>query len=285
MQGRIHCIISNRYTVRLDDGREVVCVAMGKLRLGQSPIVGDIVEVCQYDDQYGIESMAPRRNMLIRPLIANVDQALIVMSAANPEFSTTLVDRLIFLIAHQNIEPVLCITKTDLADPVQLRGWVDEYKKSGYRVIESTKKHKNGELEELFANKITVLTGQSGVGKSSLLNLMDASFEIKTQEISKALGRGKHTTRHVELMPVKGGWVADTPGFSSLDFSQITKAELEASVPDFKEWRSKCKFTDCLHDKEPHSAVKQGVADTAISAVRYEHYMECLALCKGKDVY
>lgn len=285
MLGRIHCIISNRYTVKLEDDREVVCVAMGKLRLTQSPIVGDLVEVCQYDDKYGIEAIHERSNMLIRPLIANVDQALIVMSAANPEFSTTLVDRLIFLIANQKIEPVLCITKTDLVDPIQLQSWVEEYRTSGYRVIESSKKHKNSELEDLFADKITVLTGQSGVGKSSLLNLMDASFEIRTQEISKALGRGKHTTRHVELMPVKGGWVADTPGFSSLDFSQITKAELEQSVPDFRQLRESCKFTDCLHDKEPHCAIKQGVQEQTISAVRYEHYIECLALCKGKDVY
>lgn len=287
MNGRIICIISNRYTVLLEDGREVVAIAMGKLRLGQSPVVGDMVKVVQYDDQFGIEQIFERRNELIRPLIANIDQALIVMSAKDPVFSTTLVDRLIFLIGAQNIRPVIIVTKMDMVnDGDELYAWVEDYQKSGYEVLLTSKFDDNlSALEALLANKVSVLTGQSGVGKSSLLNALNKDFTIRTQETSKALGRGKHTTRHVELMQVGQGWVADTPGFSSLDFSVLSKQELQNAVPDFAGHREHCKFNDCIHDKEPGCEVKKGVEEGKISSLRYEHYLECLALCKGKDDY
>lgn len=286
MRGRIICIISNRYTVLLTDGREVVCVAMGKLRLKKSPIVGDFVRVVQYDDQFGIEEVEKRQNMLVRPLIANVDQALIVMSAKDPEFSTTLIDRLIFLISAQSIRPVICVTKIDMvAEGDDIFSLIEDYQKSGYGIITTSKYDQSDALPSLLKDKVTVLTGQSGVGKSTLLNTLNVDFAIRTQETSKALGRGKHTTRHVELMEVAQGWVADTPGFSSLDFSVLSKEELEKAVPDFHPLRDRCKFNDCKHDREPDCAIKQAVEAKVVSAIRYEHYIECLALCKGKDVY
>lgn len=280
MKGRVICIISQRYTVLLENNTKQVCVAMGKLRKTMSPVVGDFVEVVRYDDIYGIEKIYERRNYLVRPLIANVDQAVIVMSCKDPDFSTSLVDRLIFLITEANIVPKIVITKMDLLkDTKEIEGYIEDYRNSGYEVVV---KDDTKSLDALFEGKISVLTGQSGAGKSSLLNVLDPSLELRTQEISKALGRGKHTTRHVELLPLKGGYIADTPGFSSLDFAHFTKHELSECVPDFESYIGKCKFNDCLHEHEPGCAIKQAVMEKKISSIRYEHYLECLKLCKGR---
>ena len=281
MIGRIICIISSRYTVLFEDGSTQVCVARGKLRKGTFPVVGDFVEVKKFDDAYGIEKICERKNYLIRPLIANVDQAIIVMSCKDPDFSTTLIDRLIFLISHAGITPKIVITKLDLiSDEDEIYQKIEEYRKSGYEVVLKSDKEA---LDALFKGKISVLTGQSGAGKSSLLNALDASLQLPTQEISKALGRGKHTTRHVELLPLKEGYIADTPGFSSLDFTPLTKRQLADCVPDFKEHACGCRFNDCIHENEPGCAVKEAVSSGIIPSTRYEHYLECLKLCKGKD--
>lgn len=280
MKGRIICIISQRYTVLFEDGSTEVCVAMGKLRKKISPVVGDFVEVNKYDDIYGIEKVYDRNNYLIRPLIANVDQAVIVMSCKDPDFSTTLIDRLIFLISEANIEAKIVVTKLDLLDDdSEVMKYIEDYRQSGYEVI---LKSDEEALDNLFRNKISVLTGQSGAGKSSLLNVLDPELQLRTQEISKALGRGKHTTRHVELLPMKGGYIADTPGFSSLDFEHFSRIGLSESVPDFRKYIGTCKFNDCTHEHEPGCAVKAAVEAKEVSSIRYEHYLECLKLCKGK---
>lgn len=281
MRGRIICIISSRYTVEFEDGSKQVCVAMGKLRKSQFPVVGDFVEVSKYEDTYGIEKIYERSNYLIRPLIANVDQAIIVMSCKDPDFSTTLIDRLIFLVSHAGITPKIVITKTDLiSEDSPIYEIVAEYRESGYEVILKSDKEA---LDNLFKGKISVLTGQSGAGKSSLLNALDDTLNLPTQEISKALGRGKHTTRHVELLPLKEGYIADTPGFSSLDFTPLSKSELAACVPDFKKYLGTCRFNDCIHENEPDCNIKRCVEEGLIPQRRYEHYVECLKLCKGKD--
>lgn len=280
MKGRVICIISQRYTVLFEDNTKEVCVAMGKLRKTMSPVVGDFVEVVKYDDVYGIEKIYERTNYLVRPLIANVDQAVIVMSCKDPDFSTTLIDRLIFLISEANIIPKIVVTKLDLLDDTsEIMEYIEDYRSSGYEVI---LKSDEEALDNLFKNRISVLTGQSGAGKSSLLNVLDPTLELRTQEISKALGRGKHTTRHVELLPMKGGYIADTPGFSSLDFEHFSRSSLASSVPDFEPYVGMCKFNDCVHEKEPGCAVKEAVECKKISAIRYGHYLECLKLCKGK---
>ncbi|MEA5026180.1 MAG: ribosome small subunit-dependent GTPase A [Erysipelotrichaceae bacterium] len=278
MQGQIIRLISNQYLVLLDDQRIVDCIARGKVRLQMAPVVGDRVEVEHLEDKFGIEKIYPRLNYLKRPPMANIDQAIIVMSAVEPDFSALLVDQLIFLISCERILPILLVTKMDLVKPDdQIYQHIADYRNSGYQVILTGKEYDNFDvLSALLAHKVTVLTGQSGVGKSSFLNRLDPTFELITQEISVALGRGKHTTRHVELHAIGEGWIADTPGFSKLDFSLLTKEQLAASILDFQPYQGKCRFRDCLHDKEPGCCIKEAVANGTVSSIRYQHYLECL---------
>lgn len=278
--------ISNQYEVLFEDGSIHTCVAMGKVRLDKKPLVGDHVLVEEFDSKYGIQKILERKNSLLRPAIANVDQALIVMSAFEPDFSTTLVDRLIFLISYANIKPVLCVTKMDLVKPNDpIYDSIEDYRKSGYEVYTTGKDFDESEIIECFADKITVLTGQSGAGKSSLLNRINPDFQLHTQETSKALGRGKHTTRHCQLFKIGSGWVADTPGFSSLDFSRIDLIELKDKIEDFQ-IEDTCKFRDCVHINEPDCAVKRYVEEGLISSIRYENYKDVAQLIKqGKRGY
>ena len=282
-QARIIKIVSNRYVVLTALGERIVCVAMGKLRKSKSPVVGDLVEIEQFDDQCGIQKILPRKNELIRPSISNIDQAIIVMSAVDPDFSTTLIDRLIFLIVYANIKPVLCVTKLDLIEkdsPIYQD--IQDYIQSGYDVYLSGKGFSNEEIMSLLHGKISVLTGQSGAGKSSLLNRIDPTFHLQTQEISKALGRGKHTTRHCELHEIAGGWVGDTPGFSSLDFSHMEIDELTRCIPDFQTYLGECRFKDCIHINEPDCIIREMVEQGTISKIRYEHYVEVVNMIKQK---
>ena len=273
-KGRIIKIISHQYQV-LVDGELLECVAMGKLRKDKAPVVGDLVLVERFGDQNGIQQILPRQNELVRPRIANVDQAIIVMSACDPQFSTALVDRLIFLICYAKIKPIICVSKMDLVDAnVPEHAALLDYRNSGYEVFETGLDRSDEALKQMLKGKISVLTGQSGAGKSSLINRLDANFELKTQQISKALGRGKHTTRHCELMAVSGGWVADTPGFSSLDFTHVEIDKLAAAIPDFQEMLGNCRFQDCRHLKEPDCAIQNAVKEGRISQTRYAHYRE-----------
>nr|WP_159521148.1 ribosome small subunit-dependent GTPase A [Erysipelothrix urinaevulpis] len=272
-------IVSNRYHV-YHNNKIVEAVAMGKLRLGQKPIVGDEVKIEFLEEKYVIQEVLPRRNSLIRPLVANVDQALIVMSALEPDFSYTLVDRLIFLVALEGIEPVIVLTKTDLISEEKKNEIELEYTQAGYRFIALNKFDDASELSDVLAGKISVLAGQSGVGKSSILNRMNQDFSLQTQEISKALGRGKHTTRHNQLYNVENGWIADTPGFSSLNFSKVDPLELAQKVPDFAPFVSECRYRDCLHVSEPSCKIKEELEKEKISKVRYQNYCDVLDLIK-----
>lgn len=276
--GRIIRLISNRYQVLLEDGQIIDCLAKGKMRLGESPVCGDRVVVHVIDQQNMIEKILPRENMLIRPPIANVDQALIVMSAVKPTFSTFLVDQLLFLTAYYHIKPVIVVTKMDLNQDERLLTILQDYRNSGYQVYQAGKGLPLDPIKQVLAGKVSVLTGQSGVGKSTLINRLDPSFKLETQEISKALGRGKHTTRHVQLHPLLEGWVADTPGFSKLDFSMMSPDDLKAAVIDFQPYADQCRFRDCMHLKEPGCAIKQAVAEGRLSSIRYLHYQECLKM-------
>ncbi len=275
MKGRIIKQISNQYEVMGEDGKRVLCVAMGKLRKGASPIVGDFVEYEKLHDKFGIQKIYPRINQLTRPSISNVDQAIIVMSAKDPDFSCALLDRLIFLVSYAKIKPVICVTKLDLIakdDPIY--EFIADYRKSGYEVYESGKDFDTADVEQILKGKVSVLTGQSGAGKSSLINRIDESFDLKTQQISKALGRGKHTTRHSELYEIKEGWLGDTPGFSSLDFSTMDVKQLAQSILDFEDYIGKCRFNDCTHINEPECAIKEAVEAGQISKIRYQSYLE-----------
>ena len=277
--GHIISIISNQYLVCMDSGEQVVCVAMGKLRKGRSPIVGDRVVVERFESQSGIQRILPRRNALRRPAVANVDQAIIVMSTQCPDFATQLVDRLIFQICYADIEPLICVTKMDLVtahDPVH--AFIADYRRSGYQVFEAAKDNAPQDLISALKGRVSVLCGQSGAGKSTLLNSIEPSFQLRTQETSKALGRGRHTTRHCELHEVAQGWVADTPGFSSLDFHYMELEKLSSCIPDFAAVQDKCRFKDCRHLQEPGCAVKEAVEAGKISEIRYAHYQEVAQL-------
>lgn len=259
MTGLIIKIVSNQYTVHTEDGKDVVAVAMGKLRLGSKPLVGDRVEYELIDDRYAIQKILPRTNYLVRPAIANVDQAMIVMSAVEPDFSPRLVDKLIFLISYRFIEPVLVITKMDLVkEDSRIYEYIEDYRNSGYTVITVGADSDVEYVREALRGRITVLTGQSGVGKSTLLNRLDEAFATATQEISRARGRGKHTTRHTQLYEVGEGLIADTPGFSSLDFSRIDALTLAGRIHDFQN-AGECRFKDCKHINEPDCRVKKKV--------------------------
>lgn len=278
-QGRIIKALSGFYYV--EDGDKIIqCRARGKFRKDEiKPLVGDYVE---YQDNY-IMKLLPRKNFLIRPPICNVDQALIVSSCKEPDFSSMLLDKFLLVIEHLQIEPIIVISKIDLGDK-EVKKYIADYYKAGYRVYEVSSKNNLGieELKTVFKDKTTVITGQSGVGKSSLLNALDINLNLETSDISKSLGRGKHTTRHVELIKMYDGYIGDTPGFSSLDLN-IKPEELAIAYHDFQEYSHKCKFRGCLHDSEPDCGVKQAVADGMISKERYEHYLMNLQDTKKKE--
>lgn len=280
-------LISNRYTLLTDDHVRLIAMASGKMKLKTSPMVGDRCEYELREDQVVITNVLPRTNSLIRPVIANVDQALIVMSAVKPDFSSALVDRFTWLIRQANITPLLIVTKLDCVEPTHpVYEAMKTYEASGMTVVRIARGQAMVGLEEVLAHKISVLTGQSGVGKSSLLNRLNPDFVLHTQEISKALGRGKHTTRHVELYEVAQGYVADTPGFSSLDFSTIPAKQLEGLVMEFDPYRDQCFFRDCSHLNEPKCAVKEAVKTNHIPQERYDHYCELMTvLNETKESY
>lgn len=276
-QGRIIKVISNQYTIYAN-GELLVAKPRGKMRKGQTPYVGDLVNFERIEDSVRIDSILPRTNKLLRPTVCNVDQALIVTSLKDPDFSEHLLNRLIFLVLLCDVEPVVCITKSDLVSQEefeQIDRILDWYRKAGYRIFFSHPGSDDEQLKELLEGKISVLCGQSGAGKSSLLNRLDPSFKLHTQAISKALGRGKHTTRHCELHPVAGGLVADTPGFSSLDFSRMDISKLDKLLPDFRQALEEgCRFADCIHVDEPDCVIKAGVANGEINPVLYDDYAQ-----------
>ncbi len=271
-EGRIIKIISNQYTI-LSDDKFILAKPRGKMRQGSTPVVGDFVKFEKIEDTYRIHSILPRKNQLLRPAIANVDQALIVTSIKDPDYSAHLLNRLIFLVSLAHVEPIICVSKLDLIEDQQdIINELDLYKKAGYTVIYSYPGSNDVELENILKNKVSVLCGQSGAGKSSLLNRLNPNFQLKTQTISKALGRGKHTTRYCELHKVKDGFVADTPGFSSLDFSRLDTSQLDMCIKDFKPYLNGCRFNDCKHINEPDCNIKKAVENGWINPSIYEDY-------------
>jgi len=276
VEGLIIKNISDLYIVKCDN-QIYKCKAKGLFRKeGITPTVGDKVLIDE--KKMVITNILNRKNILVRPPISNVDIALIVMSVVNPSFSTNLVDKLINIIEYNNIKPVLCLSKLDLLDnKEEINKYINYYKSIGYDVFLNTETDK---IKELFKNKITVITGQSGVGKSTLLNMLDSTLELKTNEISYALGRGKHTTRHVELIELFDGLVADTPGFSSLSFLGMKKEDIRDNFIEFNEYKNKCKYKDCMHLKEDDCEIKRMVESNDILKSRYENYTKFISEVK-----
>ncbi|MDD9147105.1 ribosome small subunit-dependent GTPase A [Sporolactobacillus sp. CQH2019] len=278
-EGMIIKALSGFYYVT-DGNRQVRCRARGVFRKRHVvPLVGDHVtyEAKKATEGY-ILSVGQRSTMLNRPPIANVDQAVLVFSVAEPAFDDQLLDRFLVHMEAHRIPSLICLTKWDLLDAggdEAMRKLMARYTKIGYPVIRTSSVKNLGlaDLRKHLEGMINVITGQSGVGKSSLLNGLDHSLSIDTQEISQSLGRGKHTTRHVELLPIAaGGFVADTPGFSSLEIPPLSPGELEQCFPEFSEFRTLCRFRGCTHFAEPGCAVKKAVKEHLIDVNRYAHY-------------
>lgn len=270
MEGLIIKNISNDYLVKVGN-QKYLCKPRGKFRNKKIiPLVGDKV-IIDKDNNY-ILDILKRKNSLVRPSVANIDQALIVTSVKSPDFSTNLLDKLLVIISYNNIEPVICFTKLDLLNEkerIEIEDYINYYTNVGYKVITNENK-KN--FDDIFRNKLTVITGQSGAGKSSLLNMLDKNLELKTNEISKALGRGKHTTRHVELYEINDGYVVDTPGFSAIDLSNIPRIAIRDNMKEMFDNLDKCKYRDCMHIKEDGCFVKEKVQTKEIKLSRYNNY-------------
>ena len=256
------------------------CKARGIFRKKKiTPLVGDIVSISIHENaENTIDEIKERKNYLIRPPLANIDQLFVVSSVAAPAINMSVLDRIIAIAEHKNIEPIIVITKIDLDSSYE--AYYDIYTKAGFKVILCDNKNGVGcdEVKSLLKGKVSAFTGNTGVGKSSLLNAIDSRLSIETGETSKKLGRGKHTTRHCELYKVAGGYVADTPGFSSVDFERcekIMKADLPYCFREFEPYLTDCKFqTNCAHINDKGCAVVNAVHNGTISAERHNSYIE-----------
>ncbi|WP_445488332.1 ribosome small subunit-dependent GTPase A [Niallia sp. 03133] len=287
-EGKIIKALSGFYYV-LSDGVVTQCRGRGVFRKNKvTPLVGDevVFQAENETDGYILE-VKERKNELVRPPIANVDQAILVFSSVEPEFSTALLDRFLVLVEYNRIQPIICMTKMDLASAEQvekMKKYAAHYEEIGYPVILTSSETDEGIhlFTPYLKGKISVFAGQSGVGKSSLLNAIRPELELKTDEISSHLGRGKHTTRHVELISIDDGLVADTPGFSSLEFTELELADVNYCFPEIEKASENCKFRGCLHLSEPKCAVKTEVEAGVIPDYRYEHYKDFLQEIKER---
>lgn len=270
MEGKIIKQISNDYTILGD--KLYICKARGKFRnLGLTPLVGDEV-IFDEKDNY-ILDILPRKNEFIRPSIANIDMCIIITSLKKPDFSSNLLDKFLVICEYNRVKPIIIFTKYDLLnneEKTNFENIKNYYKKIGYEIYINTD---IDNIKKIFKDKVSVFTGQSGAGKSTLLNKLDPNLNLKTAEISLALNRGKHTTRHTELLNLCDGLVADTPGFSALDFIGMSKEDIRDNFIEFNLYRDKCKFRDCYHIHEKECKVKEKVNDGTILKSRYENYI------------
>ncbi len=270
MEGIIIKSISNDWTV-FANNNVFVCKARGKFRTNNiSPMVGDNV---LFDEENRIiTEIKPRKTILKRPPVTNVDQALIVTSVKDPDFSSNLLDKLLVTISYNNIKPIICWTKLDLlnsSERKEIDKYINYYENIGY---ESITNENINTLKKIFENKLTVFTGQSGAGKSTLINLLNKNLNLKTNEISKVLGRGKHTTRHVELYNIYNGFIVDTPGFSSIDLNKLPPIAIRDNMLEMYNYLPNCKYRDCMHLNEDGCAIKNLIKTSQILPSRYDNY-------------
>ncbi len=276
-EGRILRSLSGFYDVQTPGGL-ITCRARGILRkAGNSPLTGDLVEISVEKGKGMVERILPRKNHFIRPAVANVDALVVFAANVNPVTEPFLIDRVAAIAGDQNVDVYLCVNKCDLDPAYDL---VRIYEHAGFPVICTSAETGEGvqELRSLLEGKLTAFTGNSGVGKSSILNRLAPELKLETGEVSEKLGRGRHTTRHVELYRLgEDTYVADTPGFSSFDTDQmelILKENLQYAFPDFGSFIGKCRFDDCSHRKEPDCAVRAAVEAGGIEKSRYESYLK-----------
>ena len=269
MKGQIIKISSDLYFVS-HDNKTYPCKCRGIFRKEHiTPVVGDYV-LFSVEEKI-IEEVLPRKNTFQRPKVSNIDQAFIITSLKLPDFSLNLLDKFIVLMEINNVKPIICITKEDLLNKEEIEKInkiLKYYQSLGYIVVYNTEEEK---IKELLKNKTSVFTGQTGAGKSTLLNRLNPTWQLETGEVSMALGRGRHTTRVVELFECFNGKVMDTPGFSALELTDYTKEQIKDAFVEFKEYP--CPFKDCLHTKEKECSVKQAVEEGKILRSRYDNYI------------
>lgn len=270
--------IGGFYYIDTDEGL-IECKARGNFRhKSLTPVIGDFVKIDKTEIGKGyIKEILGRRNKLIRPAICNIDMLVVVVSSAPPKTDTFLIDKVCTIASMQDIEVIIFINKTDINDGAEL---YEIYKKAGFTVLRGSAINNDGisQLEKLIEGKVVAFTGNSAVGKSSILNIIDEDFNLKVGGMSEKIGRGKHTTRHVELLKTKGGsYVADTPGFSTFDVLQVDiqlKNTLPSTFIEFSEYLGKCKFSSCSHTKEKGCAILEAVNEGKISGSRHNNYIK-----------
>lgn len=289
MKGRILKGIAGFYYIETFDGKVYECKAKGIFRKSNlKPLVGDDVEIDIIDEEKklgNITDILPRKNQLLRPPVANVDQAVILFAIVKPNPSYNLLDRFLIMMRQQNLPVIICFNKQDIATKEEQQELYDAYEKCGYKVLFISVHEGSGldELKELLKGKTTTLAGPSGVGKSSLLNKLVPDADMQTGELSRKIERGKNTTRHSELFFVKelceddsdefkGTYVIDTPGFTSLEMRDVTADTLMQYYPEFTEYEPMCRFGGCSHIAEPDCGVKDALKEGKISQVRYDNY-------------
>ena len=292
MQGKIIKGIAGFYYIYAEDGNVYECKAKGIFRKDNfKPLVGDNVEITVLNEQEkegSVTSILPSRNSLIRPAVANVDQAFLIFAMENPKPNFLLLDRFFIMMKQQEIPAVICFNKKDVGEKEEMEKLYEIYTGCGYRVVLSSTYEGEGmdEIHEILKGKTTVVAGPSGVGKSSITNCMQGEVQMETGEISKKLKRGKHTTRHSQVIPVeKNTFLVDTPGFSSLYLTDMKEEELRDYFPEFVMYEPQCRFQGCMHIHEPGCAVKKALSEGKISQQRYDNYLALYEELKEKRRY
>lgn len=292
MQGKIVKGIAGFYYVHVVESGIYECKAKGVFRKEKiKPLVGDdvVIDVLDEEEKLGnIIEILPRRNVLIRPAVANIDQALVVFAVTKPKPHFNLLDRFLIMMECKAIPVVLCFNKSDLAKDPEMKELRDIYETCGYRMLFTSALLEENieEVYEVLAGKTTAVAGPSGVGKSSIINILQPEANMETGGISKKIERGKHTTRHSELIPInEESYIMDTPGFSSLYTNNFEKEELKYYVPEFAPYEGMCKYNGCDHIHEPGCAVKAALQEGSIHEVRYQNYLEMYKELQEKRRY
>ncbi|MBR4983005.1 MAG: ribosome small subunit-dependent GTPase A [Lachnospiraceae bacterium] len=292
MQGKIIRGIAGFYYVHVPEIGILECKAKGIFRKNKlKPLVGDFVNVSVIDEENkkgNIDEVLERKNELIRPAVANIDQALVIFAVKKPEPNLNLLDRFLIMMEQKEIPCVLVFNKSDLATEEEKQAFRKVYENSECKILFVSAKQNQGidEVREILSHKTSTVAGPSGVGKSSLINMLQSEINMETGSISEKIERGKHTTRHTEFIPIgEDTFIMDTPGFSSLAVFDMEKEELEQFYPEFDEYRDACRFHGCSHTHEPGCSVKEAIAEGKISKERYENYQLIYEELKNKKKY